>query len=377
MRPPIYSLPPLAALLLAGWIIFIAPVLSWGVPATPGHSAKPATDAGTRKDEKGRVDKTSGDGEEKPFAAPESGVAPKSGDAPRAVPIVEPSATEAAEKTTSAAGGQNKPASREEEEENEQHTDAADPVANSVEQSGSQGDKDENGENLAGLVPSRDQANRAKLNAMLPPGSTHRGVYYPSFRLVRPDPEVMDPATGLPIGVNAPMDSLFRGEAVTRLDDNHVLIDKASYVQFDQADPSDAARPPRQSLSVDLEQALYDLKNDILVSHLPVRIENEQMILTGESMVHDRVSGLTELTGGVRVILFGDAGTGNGENTGATTGNSETEPAPPPVEAPAKAAGGPRAKPAAAAAPADSPATPGHPSRKPKPKAGTASSSRK
>lgn len=152
------------------------------------------------------------------------------------------------------------------------------------------------------FTPSREEANRNKLNALLPTGSTHRGVYYPSFRAVLPDPEVNDPLTGGPLGVDAPLDSLFKSDTVTRLDDDHVQFDNAHWVQFDQTPAADGS--PKPTMKLDIERGVYDLKTQILMTNQPVRIENQQLIIVGDSMLHDRVSGLTRLTGRVRMTVF-------------------------------------------------------------------------
>lgn len=374
MRLPILNFRPMAVLLLAGWII--SPSLATGEarkaepPAGAGHSSA------SQKPEKGKAGKIQDHGKEKDSSAGK-GKASKTGEEGNAGSSHEAKeGNESAKDPKAAPGNQEHPASPEDAEESEDHADSASGDSPDAAASGSA--RDDESDSLAGIVPSREQANRTKMNALLPPGSTHRGVYYPSFRPVRPDPDVTDPITGLTLGVDAPMDSLFRGEAVTRLDDNHVLIDKASFTQYDEAQHPDAASAPKQTLSVDLEQALYDLKNDILVSHRPVRIENEQMILTGDTMVHDRVSGLTELSGGVRVILFSDSPEVKENGGSKAKSDSVPDTSPPQPDSPA-ASRAQSVTPSPAAAPAAAPSSPSKstrpaPSKKPKPGTAAASS---
>lgn len=366
MRLPILSLRPMAVLLLAGWII--SPSLATG---EAGKAGSPAGSASPTKAEKGKTVKSPESGKAESASSPDNGKADGPG---RTAGLPEGDVNHTTGSAGEATGPQKNAISADDADEAEEHTD--NPAGDSQDAATTVAAKeDEEGDSLAGLVPSREQASRSKMNALLPPGSTHRGVYYPSFRPVRTDPDVTDPITGLTLGVDAPMASLFRGDAVTRLDDNHVLIDKASFVQYGETE-SGAASVPKQTLSVELEQALYDLKNDILVSHRPVRIENEQMILTGDSMVHDRVSGLTELSGGVRVILFSDNAepedSGSGGNPQATPPGTAGDSAAAPVAVKSDTSSPPKAAPAASSNP--SAALRPVPSKKPKSRAAEPSS---
>ncbi|MES2707841.1 MAG: hypothetical protein V4726_14710 [Verrucomicrobiota bacterium] len=267
MRILISKLSPAAVLVLAGWAVSVS---AWG------ENQKPA---------------------------PEAGVSASSGTEPSPEKAKE---TEPSKKETPPGS----PAPEEEmeaEAETDDHSAAASAEEKPAASSDSESDEDENNhdnDGAAAFLPSREQAARAKLNALLPPGSTHRGVYYPSFRPVQPDSDAVNPLTGAPLGVDAPMDSLFKSDAVTRLDDNHVQFDRANWVQFERTPAADGTPVP--SMRLEMERGVYDLKNQILMSNQPVRIENQRMAITGDSMLHDRISGLTELTGRVRIVFFAE-----------------------------------------------------------------------
>lgn len=147
------------------------------------------------------------------------------------------------------------------------------------------------------FLPDAQDVTRSKLDSFLPPGSSHRGVYFPSYRMVEPNPDITDPITGGPAGVNAPMDSLFKSEIVTRLDNDHVQFDRADWVQYEQEPAADGS--PQPSMSLRMESGIYDLKNQVLMTNQPVHIETRQFTIEGDTMLHDRISGLTRFTGEV------------------------------------------------------------------------------
>jgi hypothetical protein len=162
-----------------------------------------------------------------------------------------------------------------------------------------------------------DPMSRARLDLMVPTGRSHRGVHYPMYRPVETDRSVIDPVLGGVAGVTAPLASLFESDQVTRLDDDHVQFDRAKWIQFDEkAAPDGKAKP---TMSLEIERGVYDLKNEILMTNQPVKIENDQFLITGDTMLHDRASGLTRLTGRVKMTFY----------------NEEPEPAPAAAPAPA------------------------------------------
>lgn len=157
-----------------------------------------------------------------------------------------------------------------------------------------------------------DVLSRSRLDMMMPSGRSHRGVYYPMYRPVATDRTVLDPVLGGVAGVTAPLASLFKSEVMTRLDEDHVQFEGAQWVQFEEKPAVDGSAAP--AMKLEMARGVYDLKNEILMTSQPVRIENRQFVVEGDTMLHDRSSGLTRLTGRVRMTFFQD----------------EPEPSPPP-----------------------------------------------
>jgi hypothetical protein len=150
-----------------------------------------------------------------------------------------------------------------------------------------------------------DPMSRARIDLMVPPGRSHRGVHYPMYRPVAPDRSATDPSPGWVPGVTAPLESLFESDIVTRLDNDHVQFDRARWVQYqEQPAPDGTAKP---SMTLEIERGVYDLKNEILMTNQPVKIENDQFLITGDTMLHDRASGLTRLTGRVKMTFYNEA----------------------------------------------------------------------
>ncbi|RYD36020.1 MAG: hypothetical protein EOP86_07055 [Verrucomicrobiaceae bacterium] len=195
------------------------------------------------------------------------------------------------------------------ETEQEKETPVSPPVAEAPVETGDSSaedqDPDKEEKEEGGNSPfhhSKEAASRTKLDAMLPPGSTHRGVYYPSFRPVQPDSDQPDSAAGALPGMEETLASVFRGESVTRLDNDHVEVTQANWVQYDETPRADGT--PRPAMTLDLERGVYNLKTQILISNQPVRIENSGRVMLGDTMLHDRASGLTTLEGRVRIVFF-------------------------------------------------------------------------
>ena len=59
-------------------------------------------------------------------------------------------------------------------------------------------------------------------------------------------------------------------------------------------------------MTLEIERGVYDLKNEILMTNQPVKIENQQFLITGDTMLHDRASGLTRLTGRVKMTFYNE-----------------------------------------------------------------------
>lgn len=181
-----------------------------------------------------------------------------------------------------------------------------------------------------------DSLSRSRLDLMVPTGRSHRGVHFPMFRPVEVERGVVDPALGGIPGVAAPMDSLFESDLVTRLDVDHVQFDRAKWVQFEETPGPDGKAVPKMTLQI--EKGVYDLKNEILMTNQPVRIENRQFVIEGDTMLHDRASNLTRLTGRVKMTIFNnddEAEAGSGpeaaEAPAADAGSSAESPPPVPA----------------------------------------------
>jgi len=147
---------------------------------------------------------------------------------------------------------------------------------------------------------------------LMPAGRSHRGVHYPMYRKILPDspaaaPDVPVPTAadpGASTGQTAPLESLFESDIVTRLDDDHVQFDRAKWIQYEAKPPGDPTLSP--AMTLEIERGVYDLKSEILMTNQPVRIENRQFLITGDTMLHDRASGLTRLTGRVKMTFYNE-----------------------------------------------------------------------
>lgn len=149
-----------------------------------------------------------------------------------------------------------------------------------------------------------DVLSRARLDMMVPTGRSHRGVHYPIYRPVVTERTASDSAPGPVAGVTAPLESLFESDLVTRLDEDHVQFDRAKWVQYEEQMAADGSARP--TMTLEIERGVYDLKNEILMTNQPVKIENRQFIIEGDTMLHDRASGLTRLTGRVKLTFFNE-----------------------------------------------------------------------
>jgi len=153
-----------------------------------------------------------------------------------------------------------------------------------------------------------DLMSRAKLDMLMPSGRSHRGVHYPMYRPMErtaENPAVAQPAAAVTVaGVTPPLESLFESDMVTRLDEDHVQFDRAKWVQYEAKPEGNATLTP--SMTLEIERGVYDLKSQILMTNQPVRIENQQFVITGDTMLHDRASGLTRLTGRVKMTFYNE-----------------------------------------------------------------------
>lgn len=173
-------------------------------------------------------------------------------------------------------------------------------------------EEDESGPGNLPLLPASEAGgsrgmgmlSRSRLDMMIPAGRSHRGVHYPMYRPIDGERAPVTPGQVTITGIKASLDSLFESELVTRLDDDHVQFDHAKWVQYDTKLAADGSSLPKMKLEI--ERGVYDLKNDILMTNQPVRIENQQFVIEGDAMLHDRASGLTRLTGRVKMTFFNE-----------------------------------------------------------------------
>ncbi len=173
-----------------------------------------------------------------------------------------------------------------------------------------------------------DVLSRARLDLMVPTGRSHRGVHYPVYRPVEPGRSETNPVPGGSAGVTAPMASLFESDLVTRLDDDHVQFDRAKFVQFAETSTGDGRNTP--TMTLEMERGIYDLKNEILMTNQPVRIETPEFVIEGDTMVHDRASQLTRFTR-AKMTFYTD----EPESTPVLSGLPASSPAPAPPVPPA------------------------------------------
>lgn len=187
-----------------------------------------------------------------------------------------------------------------------------------------------------------DMMSRSRLDMMVPVGRSHRGVHYPMYRPITTDRNVIDPIQGGIAGVTAPMDSLFESDLVTRLDSDHVQFDRAKWVQYDDKPAADGQGKP--TMTLEIERGVYDLKNEILMTNQPVRIETPQLLIEGDTMLHDRASRLTRLTGRVKMTFYNEEPVPAASPAPASPDSAPASPAPD-SPAPASASDAPASSP--------------------------------
>ena len=141
-------------------------------------------------------------------------------------------------------------------------------------------------------------AMKKKLDTFLPVGRTMNDLLLPQYRPLS-DTDVAEREDGTE--VRQPLwEFIFQAESATRLDENHIAFRKARFLAFDEG----AEDPTRATSAAWLEQGIFDVQNDLLLSDQPVRIDREGMQIEGDRMLHDRKTGLTRLTGRVRMRFY-------------------------------------------------------------------------
>lgn len=178
------------------------------------------------------------------------------------------------------------------------------------------------------LVPGIDVLRRARMDLLIPAGGSHHGVRYPIFLEAQPDPAVTDPMTGAVLPVDQPLDGIFECEKITRLDSDHLRLEGARWVQFDQ-------RTGMATVIVTMEQGIFDLQSEILMSTHPVRIDRAATTIVADSFLHDRRTGMSRFTGRVRMSIYQPSP--DAEPSGESTAPPQVPPTgqwPPPRPAP-------------------------------------------
>ena len=130
-----------------------------------------------------------------------------------------------------------------------------------------------------------DPAMLERLNLLVPEGRSHEGLRYPVYA----DDSVKD----------GPMlEAEFKSQKVTRLDESHLEFRGAVYSTF-----GDAKFPDTATRAISLQDAIYDLRQDLIFSDEPVRIDDRGGSIRSGGILHDRTTGITIFTGGVELFL--------------------------------------------------------------------------
>lgn len=133
--------------------------------------------------------------------------------------------------------------------------------------------------------PGISPALRGMLDKLVPPGRAHEGLRYPLYSDGKSDKV---PA----------QESEFRSERVSRLDETWIQFEKVQFLSF-----GNPAAPDTATRTIFLEEAIYDLRHDLLFTGAPVKIEDQAMSIHSGAMLHDRATGLTVFSGGVELYL--------------------------------------------------------------------------
>lgn len=131
--------------------------------------------------------------------------------------------------------------------------------------------------------PGLNATMREMLDKLIPEGRSHEGLRYPIYSDGK--------AKGAPR-----QEAEFKSERVSRLDDTWVQFTKAIFQSF-----GDPAAPDTATRTVILEDAIYDLRYDLIFSNAPVKIEDKAMSIQSGAMLYDRTTGLTIFSGGVEL----------------------------------------------------------------------------
>ncbi len=138
-----------------------------------------------------------------------------------------------------------------------------------------------------------DFTNRSGLNAsmrqmldkLVAVGRAHEGLRYPIY------------SDGKTKGAPA-REAEFQSGRVSRLDETWLQFTKALFQSF-----GDPAAPDTATRTVALENAIYDIRYDMIFTDSPVQIEDKAGSIHSGAMLHDRATGITIFSGGVELFL--------------------------------------------------------------------------
>lgn len=123
----------------------------------------------------------------------------------------------------------------------------------------------------------------SRLDFMVPDGRSHEGLRYPVYG--------QRGANTSPV-----LESIFESKRLTRMDRHHLQFEGMVFKSF-----GDPKSPDLVTRTVSLQNAVYDLQNDLLFTNAPVQIDDQRGRIQSGGMLHDHATGLTIFTGGVRL----------------------------------------------------------------------------
>ncbi len=133
--------------------------------------------------------------------------------------------------------------------------------------------------------PGLSASMRQMLDKLVAVGRAHEGLRYPIYS----DGKVK---------VSPAREAEFQSGRVSRLDETWVQFTKALFQSF-----GDPAAPDTATRTVALENAIYDIRYDMIFTDSPVQIEDKAGSIHSGAMLHDRATGITIFSGGVELFL--------------------------------------------------------------------------
>ncbi len=127
---------------------------------------------------------------------------------------------------------------------------------------------------------------RAMLDKLVPEGRSHEGLRYPIYSDGKTE--------GAP-----EQEGEFQSGRMSRLDETWVQFEKAQFQSF-----GDPAAPDTATRTILLEDAIYDIRHDLLFTDTAVTVEDKAGSIHSGAMLYDRATGLTVFSGGVELYLY-------------------------------------------------------------------------